>query len=197
VTTRNDTGSEDWVTEVVRRERPRLKSWLRRHAPSSEDVDDILQETFCELFVAYRLTVPIQHAGAWLMQVARNRLTDLFRRNRTVSLESMNLTAASNSGEGEQAGAHLVLDDLLPNPEPGPEATYAWNALVLELEAALEALPEAQRKVFIAHEIHGQSFNEIAAATGDSLGTLLSRKHSAVLSLRKRLRPTYNDTVGI
>lgn len=197
MTTSNDSVGEGWITEVVKRERPRLKSWLKRHAPSPEDVDDILQEAFFEFFVAYRLTVPIQNAGAWLMQVARNRLTDLFRKHRTLSLESLGPNTASNLGEDQNENANLVLDELLPNPEPGPDAKYAWKALLLELEAALEALPEPQRQVFMAHEILGQSFNEIAEETGDSLAALLSRKHSAVLSLRRRLRPTYDDTVGI
>jgi RNA polymerase sigma factor (sigma-70 family) len=193
---RNGTGGGDWVTEVVRRERPRLQAWLRRHAPSAEDVDDILQEAFYELFVAYRLTVPIQHVGAWLMRVARNRLTDLFRGRRGLSLEGLGPGAAGDPGGDEASDANHVLDELLPNPGPGSDAAYAWNAMVVELEAALAALPEAQRRVFMAHEIFGQSFNEIAAATGESLGTLLSRKHSAVQTLRKRLRPTFDATIG-
>lgn len=197
MTIRNETEGAQRVTDVIRRERPRLQAWLKRHAPSAEDVEDILQEAFSEFFVAYRLTIPIQHAGAWLMRVARNRLTDLFRKHRALSLESMHLPAAGEGHESAHVDEYRLLDEFLHDRGPSPETAHAWNALALQLETSLEALPEAQRKVFMAHEILGQSFNEISSTTGDSISTLLARKHSAVLILRKRLRPTYDDTVGI
>jgi RNA polymerase sigma factor (sigma-70 family) len=171
---------ERWIAAVIRRERPRLETWLRRHAPSTEDVEDLLQDAFSELFVAYRVTQPIQHAGAWLYRVARNRLTDLFRKRKTHSLEQLGL-------EGRR------MEALMPDPAAGPEQSLAWDGMILELEAVLAELPAAQREVFVAHEITGQSFEEIAAITGDSVNTLLSRKHSAVAALRRRLRASYDQ----
>lgn len=176
----DDAERERWIAGVIQREGPRLESWLRRHAPSAEDVEDLLQDAFCELFVAYRVTSPIRHAGAWLYRIVRNRLTDLFRKRKTYSLEDM-------TPEGES------IEELMPDPAAGPELATAWGMLALELEAMLAELPEAQRDVFIAHEIDGRSFDEIAQVTGESVNTLLSRKHSAVQALRRRLRSSYDE----
>ena len=174
---------ERWIATVIRRERPRLETWLRRHAPSAEDVEDLLQEAFSELFVAYRVTQPVQHVGAWLYRVVRNRLTDLFRKRKTHSLDRMGL-------EGRR------MEELMPDLAAGPEQSLALSAMIAELEAALAELPAAQRDVFIAHEIAGQSFEEIAAITGYSVSTLLSRKHSAVTALRAQLRTSYDQLSG-
>lgn len=180
VTAPHDAERERWIARVVQREGPRLRSWLSRHAPSAEDVEDLLQEAFSELFVAYRVSRPIQHAGAWLYRVVRNRLTDLFRKRKTDSLEELSVEGGS-------------IEALMPDPSAGPEESLAWGVLVRELEAALADLPATQRDIFIAHEILGQSFEEIAQITGESVNTLLSRKHNAVIALRRRLRPSYDD----
>lgn len=150
------------------------------------DAEDILQEVFFELVEAYRLAKPIEQVGAWLFRVARNRITDLFRKRKPDAL-------TETAGGGEEDEQVLQWVDLLPAPEAGPEAAYARNVLLAELEDALQELPEEQREVFIAHELEGRSFNELALATGLSVNTLLSRKHYAVLHLRQRLQGIYDE----
>jgi RNA polymerase sigma factor (sigma-70 family) len=173
------------IVAALDRERPRLIHWLRRYVTDPGDVEDLLQDVFYELVVAYRLLQPVEQAGAWLFRVARNRLVDRWRKKRPEALADHALVTA----EGELLG----LADLLPSPEAGPEAAYARSVLVEELEDALAALPDAQREVFLAHEVEGLSFKEIAARTGVGVNTLLSRKHAAVLQLRRRLQAVYDE----
>ena len=173
------------ISEVVEREGSRLRNFIRRRVPDPRDAEDILQEVFYELVEANRLLMPIDHVTGWLFRVARNRITDLFRKKRP---ENSSVTAAAG-GEDEL----LQWEDLLPAPDAGPEVLYARQVLLDELEAALEELPKEQREVFVAHELEGRSFKEMAAESGVSLNTLLSRKRYAVLHLRERLRRTYND----
>jgi RNA polymerase sigma factor (sigma-70 family) len=137
---------------------------------------------------AYRLVKPIEEAGAWLFRVARNRIIDRFRRKKPGSSNA----ARSNSDYEEERDAGS-LEDLLPSPDAGPEAAYARGVLVGELAAALDELPADQRFVFVAHEIEGRSFRELAAETGVGVNTLLSRKHYAVLHLRRRLQNIYDE----
>jgi RNA polymerase sigma factor (sigma-70 family) len=149
----------------------------------TSEAEDILQDVFYELLEAYRLMKPIEHVTAWLFRVARNRMVDLFRRKEPKSL---------NEPLSVEAGGE-TLEDLLPSGDAGPEAAYARSLLLDALDEALEELPDAQREVFVAHELIGQSFKEISAETGLSVNTLLSRKHYAVLHLRQRLRSIYED----
>jgi RNA polymerase sigma factor (sigma-70 family) len=173
------------IAETVEREQARLRSFIRRRVPDRSDAEDILQEVFYEFVEAYRLMKPIERAGAWLFQVARNRIIDLFRKKKLGSINEP--VALSDDGEA------LLLEDLLPSPEAGPEAAFARNVLIEELEDALEELPVEQRQVFIAHEIEGRSFKEIAAETGLGINTLLSRKRYAVLFLRRRLEAIHGE----
>ncbi len=173
------------ISEVVRREQARLRNFIRRRVPDPRDAEDILQDVFYELVEANRLLMPIEHVTGWLFRVARNRITDLFRKKRP---ESFSETAIA--GEDDEM---LQVEELLPSPDAGPEALYARNVLLDELDAALEELPEEQREVFVLHEFEGRSFKEIAAATGVSVNTALSRKHYAVLHLRERLRRIYDE----
>jgi len=190
----NETPSAAWmviqqdqrITETVERIRPRLRNFIRKRVADAADAEDILQDVFYEFVEAYRLMKPIEYATGWLFQVARNRITDLFRRRKPVS--STNEPAIA-SEEGEA----LQLEDLLPSPGAGPEALYARSVLLDELDEAIEELPEEQREVFVAHEMDGRSFKEISAATGVSVNTLLSRKHYAVLYLRQRLESIYRE----
>lgn len=152
------------------------------------DAEDVLQDVFFELVEAYRLVKPIEQAGAWLFRVARNRIIDGFRRKKP---ESSN--AGRPSRDEEEIEAAGSLDDLLPSADAGPEAAYARAVLVEELAAALEELPAEQRSVFVAHEIEGKSFREISSQTGVGVNTLLSRKHYAVLHLRRRLQNIYDE----
>jgi RNA polymerase sigma factor (sigma-70 family) len=176
------------ITEIISEERSRLRNFIRRRVPDSADVEDILQEVFYELVEANRLLMPIDHVTGWLFRVARNRITDLFRKKRPEAF-------SDNSVEDED-GELLQIEDLLPLPDAGPEALYVRRVLLDELEVALDELPNdpyGQREVFIAHELEGRSFKELSAESGVNINTLLARKRYAVLHLRERLQRIYDD----
>ena len=173
------------ISAAVEKEQSRLRNFIRRHVPDPGDAEDILQDVLYELVEAYRLMKPIEQAGAWLFCVARNRITDRFRKKKAMLV--------SDLAQVEEDGEMSSLEELLPSPDAGPEAAYARSLLLEELEDALEELPDEQREVFIAHEFEGRSFKELAAESGVSVNTLLSRKHYAVLYLRERLREIYDD----
>jgi RNA polymerase sigma factor (sigma-70 family) len=172
------------IAEVVEREGSRLRRFIRRRVGDPRDAEDILQDVFFALVEANRLLMPIDHVTGWLFRVARNRITDLFRRKKP---ESLGDTVAAEDDEP------LRLEDLLPSPDAGPEALYARKVLLDELALAIDELPEEQREVFVAHELEGRRFKEMAAETGVSVNTLLSRKRYAVLHLRKRLQSVYDE----
>jgi len=175
------------IAETVERERGRLRNFIRKRVPDRGDVEDVLQDVFFELVEAYRLMKPIEEVGAWLFRVARNRIIDRFRRKRA---ESPTPTPPiPDYDEGDIAS----LEDLLPSPDAGPEAAYARGVLLEELDSALDELPEEQRFVFVAHELEGRSFRDLASETGVGVNTLLSRKHYAVLHLRRRLQKIYDE----
>src|SRR5271157_555720 len=173
------------ISEVVKREQSRLRNFIRRRVPDPRDAEDILQEVFYELVEANRLLMPIEHVTGWLFRVARNRITDLFRKKKPESFSD-----AAVADDDEEL---LHLEDLLPSPDAGPDALYARGVLLDELEFALDELPEEQREVFVGHELEGRTFKEVSAETGVSVNTLLSRKRYAVLHLRERLRNIYDE----
>jgi RNA polymerase sigma factor (sigma-70 family) len=173
------------VSEVVAEERSRLRNFIRKRVPNEADVEDILQEVFYELVEANRLLMPIEHVTGWLFRVARNRITDLWRKKKPENFSD----AAAEDEDGEL----LQIEDLLPSPDAGPEAIYFGNVLLDELEFALDELPDEQREVFVAHEIEGRSFKELSAESGVSVNTLLSRKRYAVLHLRERLQSIHDE----
>ncbi|HZW96450.1 MAG TPA: sigma-70 family RNA polymerase sigma factor [Candidatus Eremiobacteraceae bacterium] len=177
------------ISDVVTREQSRLRNFIRRRVPDPRDAEDILQDVFYELVEANRLLMPIEHVTGWLFRVARNRITDLFRKKKP---ESFSETAVTN--QDDDSGELLYLDDLLPSPDAGPEALYARHMLLDELVAAVDELPQEQREVFVAHELEGQSFKEMAAESGVSVNTLLSRKRYAVRRLRERLQDVYDES---
>jgi RNA polymerase sigma factor (sigma-70 family) len=177
------------ISEVIQRERRRLLNFIRKRVGDQGDAEDILQDVFYELIEAYRLMQPVEQVGAWLYRVARNRIIDRFRKRKPEARSEITL--------GLDQGDALLLEDLLPSPDAGPDAVYARSVLLEELEAALEDLPENQRAVFIAHEIEGRSFKQLANETGLSVNTLLSRKHYAVLHLRRRLQAIYDEFKSI
>ena len=176
---------DERISDVVKREQSRLLNFIRRHVPDPSDAEDILQDVFHRLVEANRLLMPIEHVTGWLFRVARNRITDLFRKK-----EPENFSDISVADEGDN---DLRFEDLLPSPDAGPEALYARRLLLEELKRALAELPKEQREVFIAHELEGHSFKELADKTGASVNTLLSRKRYAVLHLRERLQRVYNE----
>jgi len=173
------------ISAAVEKEQSRLRNFIRRRVPDPGEAEDILQDVLYELVEAYRLLNPIEQVGAWLFRVARNRITDRFRKKKAMLV--------SDLAQVEEDGEMSSLEELLPSPDAGPEAAYARSLLLEELEDALEELPNEQREVFIAHEFEGCSFKELAAKSGVSVNTLLSRKHYAVLYLRERLREIYDD----
>jgi RNA polymerase sigma factor (sigma-70 family) len=173
------------ISEVIAEERSRLRNFIRKRVPNEADVEDLLQEVFYELVEANRLLMPINYVTGWLFRVARNRITDLFRKKKPVSFTD----AAFEDEEGEL----LEIEDLLPSPDAGPEAVYLRNRLLDELESALDELPAEQCEVFVAHEFEGRSFNELSAETGIGVNTLLARKRYAVLHLRRRLQNIHDE----
>jgi RNA polymerase sigma factor (sigma-70 family) len=179
------TDQDQRITDVVRREQSRLGNFIRRRVADPRDAEDILQDVFYALIEANRLLMPIEHVTGWLFTAARNRITDFFRKKTPARFSALNVSDA----EGES----LSFEDLLPSPDAGPDELYARNAMLDELQDALDELPEAQREVFIAHEIEGRSFKEMASETGVSVNTLLARKRYAVLNLRKRLQDIYDE----
>jgi RNA polymerase sigma factor (sigma-70 family) len=175
------------ISEIFAEEGARLRNFIRRRVPDPSDAEDIAQEVFYELVEANHLLMPIEHLTGWLFRVARNRITDLFRKKKPESL--------SEAAVEDEDGEWLRIEDLLPSPESGPEALYARGVLLEELELALDELPEEQRDAFVAHELEGRSFKEMAAESGVSVNTLLSRKRYAVSHLRERLRSIYDEFV--
>lgn len=173
------------ISKVVTEQRSRLRNFIRRRVPDPSDVEDIVQEVFYELVEANRLLMPIEHVTGWLFRVARNRITDLFRKKKPAPFSDASLE--------DEDGVLLRIEDLLPSPDAGPEALYFRNVLLDELELALEELPREQREVFVAHEIEGRSFKELSAETGVNVNTLLARKRYAVLHLRQRLQTIYDE----
>jgi RNA polymerase sigma factor (sigma-70 family) len=177
------------ISEIIAEERSRLRIFIRRRVPDPSDAEDILQEVFYKLVVANRLLMPIDHVTGWLFRVARNRITDLFRKKKAETL--------SDAAVDDENGELLGIEDLLPSPDAGPEALYVHSVLLDELELALDELPNdqpmSQREVFIAHELEGRTFKELAKESGVNVNTLLSRKRYAVLHLRERLQSIYDE----
>ena len=176
------------ISEIVAEQRSRLRNFIRRRVLDPSDVEDILQEVFYELVEANRLLMPIDHMTGWLFRVARNRITDLFRKKKPEAFSD-----SAHNRPGDEDGELLRIEDLLPSLDAGPEALYVRNVFLDELELALEELPDEQREVFVAHELEGRSFKELSAESGVNVNTLLSRKRYAVLYLRERLQSIYDE----
>jgi RNA polymerase sigma factor (sigma-70 family) len=173
---------DERLAQAIARHASRLARFIRRRVPDPGEAEDILQEVFYELLAAYRATQPIDEVAAWLYRVARNRITDSFRRR---AHERQMPDGVDEEGPS--------IEDLLPSADAGPEAQFARRVLLDEMAEALDELPPEQREVFVAHEIEGIAFNEIARRTGVNVRTLLSRKHYAVRHLRRRLRAIHDE----
>jgi RNA polymerase sigma factor (sigma-70 family) len=171
------------ISDVAKREYSRLLNFIRRRVPDPEDAEDILQDVFYRLVEANRLLMPIEQVTAWLFRVARNRITDVFRKKQPENFSDL------PAGDDED----LQFEDLLPSQEDGPEALYVRSQLLEEMKQALSELPQEQRDVFVAHELEGRTFKELSQASGVSVNTLLSRKRYAVLHLRERLQRVYEE----
>jgi RNA polymerase sigma factor (sigma-70 family) len=173
------------ISEVIAEQRPRLRNFIRKRVPNEADVEDVLQEVFYELLEAHRLLQPIDYVTGWLFRVARNRITDMFRKKKPEAFAD----AVMEDDEGDLP----QIEDLLPSPDAGPEAVYIRNLLLDELELALTELSAEQREVFVAHELEGLSFKEMSVESGVGVNTLLSRKRYAVLHLRRRLQSIHDE----
>lgn len=175
------------LSETIARESGRLGSFIRHRVPDPGEAEDILQDVFFELVEAWRLPEPIEQVGAWLFRVARNRIVDRFRKRREEPLPE---TAA----EHDEAAGHW-LENALPASDGGPEAAHLRRLWLDAIATALDELPAGPRATFIAHEIDGRSFKEMAAERGIPQNTLLGWKRQAVRHLRARLQPLYDETL--
>ncbi len=182
------TQQSDGITEIIARERTRLYGFIRRRVPNPGDAEDILQDVFCEFVRAYSLPEPIEQAGAWLVRVARNRIIDRMRKKREEP-------PPDGSSAWEDAHDGYYLEQALPSIDSGPETAYARTMLLEAISNALDELPANERDVFIAHELEGQSFKELSARSGIKVNTLLGWKRRAVLHLRSRLQPLYDELI--
>jgi RNA polymerase sigma factor (sigma-70 family) len=179
------------LAETIVQESARLRSFVRRRVVDPGDAEDVLQDVFYELVEARRMLRPIEQVGAWLFRVARNRITDLMRRRQTRGTE----VSVTEVNAGVDEFSQESIEDWLPSPDAGPEAAYARRLLLEALEDALEELPEEQRDVFVAHELQGRSFQDLAAESGVGVNTLLARKRYALLHLRRRLQAIHDEFV--
>src|SRR4029077_14449042 len=184
------------ILEASARYPARPGNFIRRRVPDPGEAEDILQDVFYELVAAYRLFDPIEEAGAWLFRVARNRITDFFRKKKPQPLAQAISGASAQRERTETADAPLQFEELLPSPDAGPEAAYARGVLLDEIDAALDELPPEQRAAFVGHELEGRSFKELAAEAGVSLNAMALRKHHAVLYLRRRLQAIHDEFLG-
>jgi RNA polymerase sigma factor (sigma-70 family) len=180
------------ITATVLRERTKLGNFIRRRVRDPSDAEDILQDVLHEFVQAYRLPEPIEQVSAWLFRVARNRIIDRFRKKKEQPL-SETAGTSDNVNTADAVDDEYRLDLALPAHDAGPEAAYARSVLLAALQNALDELPENQSDIFVAHEIEGHSFKELASESGVALNTLLARKRYAVLHLRARLQTVYDE----
>ncbi len=177
------------IGEIVQREQKRLLDFIRRRVPSQEDAEDILQDVLYQLAESYRLMKPIEQMSSWLFTVARNKITDLFRKKKPVNFSSLRFDSKASEEEGES----LSITDFIPDGSEGPEMAFLRKVILNTVEEALGELPQEQREVFVMQEMEQMSFKAIAELTGEPINTLISRKRYAVLHLRERLKDVYNE----
>ena len=193
---RNIRDADRRILEASERYRARLANFIRRRVPDQAEAEDILQEVFYEFVAAFRLYQPIEEAGAWLFRVARNRITDFFRKKRPGPLPAAISGHSARAAQAEEAAEPPRLEELLPSPDAGPDASYAQGVLLDEIEAALDELPPEQRAAFVGHELEGRSFKELAAEASVTVNAMVLRKHHAVLFLRRRLQEIHDEFLG-
>lgn len=182
----SDTQNES-IRQIIVKERKRLLDFIRKRVPTQEDAEDVLQDVFYELVNTYRLMKPVEQMASWLFTVARNKITDRYRKKKPDSLEEHFAIRAGDDGD------RMDISDFLPSGTNSPETEMMREAIMQGLVQALDELPKEQREVFIMHELEDKSYQEIAELTGANVNTLLSRKRYAVLYLRERLQNLYAD----
>ena len=176
------------IQDVFQSERSRLLHFIRQRVKRQEDAEDIVQEVFYELMMMNRLMKPVEHLASWMFTVARNKVTDLYRKKKPVLIDDLVV-----SRQDEQQENQYLLAELLPSVNNRAEDNIMCDAILSSLADALDELPAEQRDVFIWHELEDKSFKEIAEITGAPLNTLLSRKRYAILYLRQKLQHLYDD----
>lgn len=172
------------ILSTVKQYGNRLSQFIRGRVRSSDDADDVLQDVWYQLSKVVDLDT-IESMSGWLYQVARNRITDLYRRRPEESFSDL----ASDDEEGGLLGFREILLADTQTPEDAYFKDLFWN----ELMAALDELPDNQRTVFVQNELEDRTLQAIADQTGESLKTIISRKRYAVQHLRKRLQNLYNE----
>jgi RNA polymerase sigma factor (sigma-70 family) len=178
------------LSDTIRREQGRLLAFIRKRLPAPEDAEDVMQDVFMELMEAYELANPIERVASWLFAVARNKISDWYRRDRSSGARTISLDEPVGDDDPE---APVLMEWLAVVDEGGPESEFFRETFMDALTDALAELPSDQREVFVLHELEGKSFKEMADAWKVPVNTLLSRKRYAILHLRKRLRDLYDD----
>ena len=200
------------AAETFRQYSRRLLEFIRARVKLPEDAEDILQDVFYQLSRIDNLINPVENTAAWLYRATRNRIIDHYRKKKELPLPSVYnededeviiieeiadiLSGEIHSGNGALSGS--AADTMNESPRGSrPETDFLRTLIMQEIESAIAELPEEQRKVFEFSEFHAMPVKEIAEKTGTSVNTVLSRKHYAVMHLRKRLRELYSDIMGI
>jgi RNA polymerase sigma factor (sigma-70 family) len=177
------------IQAAYQKERRRLLDFIRKRVPVEADAEDILQDVFSELIMMYRLMKPVEQLASWLFTVARNRITDRYRKKKP----DTSLDAPLRSGDADNEP--MLLAELIPALQKDSSDMLMQDDIMEALSEALDALPEEQRDVFVAHELEGEGFKDISARTGIGVNTLLSRKRYAVVFIRERLRIMYDELI--
>ena len=175
------------IEKLVKQEEGRLLGFIRKRVDREEDVRDIAQDVYFQLTVGFNDIRSLASVTSWLFSVARNRITDHYRKKKTERLSDQVVT-----GQAGEEGP-LMLEDILPSLGGSPEDEFMREAVWETIEACLDRLPPAQREVFVLNEFEDLSFKEISERTGEGINTLLSRKRYAVIYLREQLRELYEE----
>lgn len=175
------------IIATFSKESKRLLNFIKQRVPTTEDAEDILQDVMYEFVNSFRVMKPVEQVASWLFTVARNRITDFYRKKRPDLLEDQIVYFRNDDGD------NLNLSDMLPAKDGTVESKMMSDLILKTLTESLQKLPKEQREVFMMHEMEDKSFQEISEITGANVNTLLSRKRYAVLFLREELRSLYTE----
>jgi len=176
------------IDQLVRQEQGRLLNFIRKRVRNDSDAEDIMQDVLYQLTIGFNDIRSLGKISSWLFTVARNRITDYFRKKKPDLLFDKLVAAKHDVEEGP-----LMLEDILPALTSSPEDEFMRSVIWEAFEEALDELPEEQREVFIYNEFEDMSFKEISEKTGEGINTLLSRKRYAIIYLRKELKELYEQ----
>jgi RNA polymerase sigma factor (sigma-70 family) len=183
------------LNETVRQERGRLLRFIEGRLPDPDEAEDVLQDVFMELTEAFGLAKPIEQIGAWLYAVARNKISDWYRKRRPNGLITRSIDAPTATTNNEDDEAPVLADWLAAADADSPDGMMFRETIMDAIAEALDELPADQREVFVRHELEGDSFKAMAAEWNVPVNTLLARKRYAVMHLRERLRDLYNELI--